>query len=281
MNKLIVIVAMLLSGSSFWIADRAVNDLPGRVDVDGRLLRMRIEGQGLPTVVLEIGLGGPLEEWDMVQTEVARFTKVVAYDRIGAVETKSILTGEEIAHELHAALKNAGIEPPYILVGQSLGGVYNRLFASLYPQEVAGMVLLDPTQEEFLDWMKIHHPKRMLSKAIEKNWAEGAGIWKTMDQVRASAPLPDVPVIVVTGTKFIDDELRIETLPVWTASHKNWVSTLPRGQHVLAPESGHGVQIEAPGLVVDIIRNVVEAQRRRAFSAAGSVSTSPPDQARP
>jgi pimeloyl-ACP methyl ester carboxylesterase len=281
MNKLIVILATLLSGSSFWLADRAVDDLPGRVDVDGRLLRMRVEGQGSPTVVLEIGLGGPLEEWDIVQTEVARFTKVVAYDRIGAVETKSLLTGEEIAHELHAALKNAGLEPPYILVGQSLGGVYNRLFASLYPDDVAGMVLLDPTQEEFLDWMKIHHPKRTLSKSIERNWAEGAGIWRTMDQVRASTPLPDVPIIVVTGTKFIDDKLRIKTLPVWTASHKMWVSSLPQGRHVLATESGHGVQIEAPELVVDLIRNVVEAQRHRASSDAGHVNTSPRDQAQP
>src|SRR5207253_2207002 len=126
-------------------------------DVDGRLLRMRVEGQGSPAVVMEIGLGGPLEEWKLVQPEVARFTKVFAYDRIGALETKSKLTGQDIARELHAALQKAGIEPPYVLVGQSFGGIYNRIFASLYPNEVAGMVLLDPTQEEFLDWMNIHH----------------------------------------------------------------------------------------------------------------------------
>ena len=281
MNKLLIILATTLSGGSIWLADRAVDDLPGRLEVDGRMLRMRIEGQGSPTVVLEIGLGGPLEEWDMVQTEVARFAKVVAYDRIGAVDTKSSLTGEEIAHELHAALKNAGVQPPYVLVGQSLGGVYNRIFASLYPEEVAGMVLLDPTQEEFLDWLEIHHPKQKLNKRIVKNWAEGAGIWDTMDQVRVSAPLPDVPVIVVTGTKFIDDKLRIKTLPMWTASHKKWVSSLPQGQHVLATESGHGVQIEAPELVVDLIRNVVEAQRDRASSDAESVSISPRDEAQP
>ena len=62
MNKLIVILATLLSGGSFWIAERAVNDLPTRVDVDGRFLRMRVEGQGSPTVVLEIGLGGPIKK---------------------------------------------------------------------------------------------------------------------------------------------------------------------------------------------------------------------------
>jgi pimeloyl-ACP methyl ester carboxylesterase len=261
MNKLFVMFAFLLTGSSFWLADRAVNDLPARVNANGRLLRMRVEGQGSPTVVLEIGIGGPLEEWDMVQTEVARFTKVVAYDRMGAVDTKTSLTGEEIARELHAALRDAGLKPPYILCGQSLGGVYNRLFASLYPDEIVGMVLLDPTQEEFIDWMDVHHPKRKLNKRIVKNWAEGAGIWDTMDQVRVAAPLPEVPVIVVTGTKFIDDQMRIETLPKWTECHAKWVKALPQGRHVLAGESGHGVQIEAPDLVVKLIREVTEMSR--------------------
>jgi pimeloyl-ACP methyl ester carboxylesterase len=264
MNKLLLLFAAALSSGSFWLADRAVNDLPGRVDVDGRLLRMRVEGNGSPTVVLEIGIGGPLEGWDIVQEKVARFTKVVAYDRIGAVNSKEILTGEDVARELHAALANAGHQPPYVLVGQSMGGMYNRIFAQLYPNEVAGMVLLDPTQEEFIDWMAVHYPKRKLNRNITKNWAEGAGIYPTIDQVRNSAPLPNVPVVVVTGTKFIDDKMRIATLPEWTAAHKRWVTALPQGRHVLAPASGHGVQIEAPDLVVRLIKENVEATRSEA-----------------
>jgi pimeloyl-ACP methyl ester carboxylesterase len=269
MTKVLILFAMFISGSSFWLAQRAVNDLPGRVDVDGRLLRMRTAGRGSPAVVLEIGLGGPLEEWDMVQTEVARFTKVVAYDRIGAVETKSKLTGEDVARELRAALEKAGVEPPYVLVGQSLGGIYNRLFASLYPNDVVGMVLLDPTQEEFIDWLKIHHPQRVLSKQIIKNWATGAGFWDTLNQTEAAA-VPDVPIVVVTGTKFIDDPLAIERLPVWTAAHANWVAAQPQGQHVLAPNSGHGVQVEAPELVVELIREMVETARQPAAQTVGA-----------
>jgi pimeloyl-ACP methyl ester carboxylesterase len=233
------------------------------VNVDGRVLRMRIEGQGSPAVVLEIGLGGPLEVWDMVQPEVAQLTKVVAYDRIGAVETDPSLSGEEIARELHAALQKAGVKPPYVLVGQSFGGVYNRLFASMYPDEVAGMVLLDPTQEEFLDWMKIHYPKHTINKRMVRNWAAAAGFWDTMDELKASAPLPDVPVVLVTGTKFIDDEMRLKTLPKWTESHAKWVKSLPQGRHVLATESGHGVEIEVPDLVVELITEVVESARSK------------------
>jgi pimeloyl-ACP methyl ester carboxylesterase len=261
MNKFVIILATLLSGGSFWIAERAVNDLPGRVDANGRRLRMRVEGRGSPAVVFEIGLGGPLEVWDLVQPDLARHTTVVTYDRIGARDVKQVLTGVDIAHELHTALQKAGVKPPYVLVGQSFGGVYNRIFAGLYPDDVAGMVLLDPTQEEFLDWMKIHYPKRGLSKHIVRNLAEGEGVRETLNQLKTIAPPPDVPVIVVTGTKFIDDKMRIEALPVWIDAHRKWVSALPQGRHIKASKSGHGVQIDVPDLVVDLIREVVESAR--------------------
>jgi pimeloyl-ACP methyl ester carboxylesterase len=256
-------LAILLSGGSFWLADRAVRDLPPRVDVDGRLLRMRIEGEGSPAVVLEIGLGGALEEWAAVQPELARFTKVVAYDRLGAVDKQSVLTGQNVSRELHAALTREGVEPPYLLVGQSFGGIYNRIFASMYPQEVVGMVLLDPSQEDFIKWMEHHHPTRCISRADVVNWPEGAGIWASLDEVRLCPPLPDVPIIVATGTRASDDPVRIEVLPIWTKSHADWVRTLAHGRHVVVPESGHGVHVEASRLVIDLIREVVDDARRR------------------
>ncbi|HEY3391649.1 MAG TPA: alpha/beta hydrolase, partial [Lacipirellulaceae bacterium] len=203
-------LAILISGGSFWLADRAVRDMPPRVDIDGRLLRMRIEGEDSPAVVLEIGLGGALEEWAAVQPKVARFTKVVAYDRLGAVDKQSVLTGEDVARELRAALTGAGVKPPYILVGQSFGGIYNRVFASMYPQEVAGIVLLDPSQEDFIEWMEIHHPTKCISTADVENWPEGKGIWATLDQVKSSQALPEVPIVVVTGRRPSDDPLRLE-----------------------------------------------------------------------
>jgi pimeloyl-ACP methyl ester carboxylesterase len=270
MKTLPIILAALLTGSSLWLADRAVRDLPPRIDVDGRLLRMRVEGRGSPTVVLEIGLGGALEEWAAVQPKVALFTKVVAYDRLGAVDRSSGLTGEEVARELRAALRNAGIEPPYILVGQSFGGIYNRVFASLYPDEVAGMLLLDPSQEDFIRWMEKHQPDRCISKRDVVDWPEGAGIWATLDQLKQLPALPDVPVVVVTGTKPSDDPVHIQVLPVWTKSHADFVKTLPQGRHVLAPESGHGVHVEAAELVVQVIKQLVETAPRSEVTSHAS-----------
>jgi pimeloyl-ACP methyl ester carboxylesterase len=266
MNKFLLVLATLLSGSSFWLAGRAANDLPPRVDVNNRSLRMRVEGNGSPAVVLEIGLGGALEEWAAVQPHVARFTKVVAYDRIGGLDEQSVLTGTQIVRDLHASLRKSGIEPPYVLVGQSFGGIYNRIFASLFPNEVAGLVLLDPSQEEFIGWMQKHHPTKSLSRKEIVRWPEGAGIWATLDELKSVGPLPNVPIVVVTATRPSNDPLWIEVSPVWKKSHDDWVKSLPHARHVLAPESGHGVHVEASELVVDLIREVVNEARNRSGS---------------
>ena len=156
----------------------------------------------------------------------------------------------------------AGVEPPYILVGQSFGGVYNRVFASLYPHDVVGLVLLDPSQEDFIEWMTIHHPDRQISRKDVVGWPEGAGIWDTLQELKTAGPLPDVPTVVVTGARLGDDPLRREILPVWIRSHAAFVNTRPQGRHYLSHQSGHGVHVEAPDLVVKIIREMVQTARR-------------------
>jgi pimeloyl-ACP methyl ester carboxylesterase len=264
MNKLLLILAFTLPCTSLLLAKRAVDELPLRVDVDGRQLRLRIEGAGSPTVVMEIGLGGPLEEWATVQPEVAKFTRVVAYDRIGSNHSSEVFTGRNVAAELHTALAKAQLPPPYVLVGQSFGGTFNRVFASMYPGEVVGMVLLDPSQESFIDWMEIHHPEKGLSKMRKEDPRMAATIAETLEELKSSGPLPDVPVVVVTGARPNSNSFWAELLPEWTASHDEFTRQLPNGRHVITEKSGHGVQVEQPELVVDLIREIVEAARRTA-----------------
>ena len=221
MNKLIVIFAVMLPGPSLFLARRAVDELPKRIDGGGHLLRMKVDGEGSPTVVMEIGLGGPLEEWAAVQPEVAIFTRTVAYDRIGSNHRQESLTGKEIAVELHEALANAHLPPPYVLVGQSFGGVYNRVFASLYPDEVVGLVLLDPTQEKFIEWMKVHHQEKEFSIMHHKGWPEAVGITPTLDELKSIGPLPNVPVVVVSAVRRNPDRFLPGMLEAWTCSVEN------------------------------------------------------------
>jgi pimeloyl-ACP methyl ester carboxylesterase len=259
MNRLLWIIAIVAPCGGFWLARAAVSDIPKRVESGGHLLRMRVEGTGSPAVVLEIGLGGALEEWAAVQPQIASFTRVVAYDRLGAEHDELQLTGSEIARELRQALIRAGVDPPYILVGQSFGGIYNRIFASMYPRDVLGLVLLDPSQEDFIAWMAIHHPDRQISRKDVIGWPEGAGIWATLDELTLAGPLPDVPTVLVTAARCGNDSLRRKVLPQWIRSHAAWIRTRPLGRHILAHHSGHGVHVEAPDLVIKVIREMVES----------------------
>ena len=116
-------------------------------------LRLNLDcyGQGHPTVILESGAFVPAAGWLKVQPEVARFTRVCSYDRAGygwSEPSAEPRTSLHIAKELKALLDAAGETGPYILAGHSDGGFHARLFTSRYPQEVAGLVLLDASHED-------------------------------------------------------------------------------------------------------------------------------------
>jgi pimeloyl-ACP methyl ester carboxylesterase len=134
--------------------DRRFNPMPGRmVNVDGRKMHIFCTGEGSPTVILDSGLGDSYVSWRRVQPEIARFTRVCSYDRAGlgySASSSQPRTSKVMAAELHALLQAAGVTPPYVLVGHSMAGFDVRLFASAYPSEVSGMVLVDashPDQE--------------------------------------------------------------------------------------------------------------------------------------
>ena len=134
--------------------DRRFNPMAGRLfDVGGYKMHIDCTGEGSPTVILESGLGDSYISWRRVQPRIAKFTRVCSYDRAGLGYSESSSqprTSKVIAGELHALLRAAGVAPPYVLVGHSMGGYDVRLYASLYRNEVAGMVLVDashPDQE--------------------------------------------------------------------------------------------------------------------------------------
>jgi pimeloyl-ACP methyl ester carboxylesterase len=132
--------------------DKGTYPPPGQlVDVGGYKMHIYCTGAGSPTVILESALAGTSSLWGWVQPEVAKGTRVCAYDRAGAGWSDpgpKPRDGQRVATELHTLLTRAGIAGPYVLVGHSVGGLYVRVYAARYPDEVAGLVLVDASHPD-------------------------------------------------------------------------------------------------------------------------------------
>lgn len=121
------------------------------VDVGGHRLHVACAGAGSPTVVLDAALGSTSAHWAWVQQEVAKTTRVCAYDRAGLGWSESgpgPRDARQITGELHTLLANASIPGPYVVVGHSLGGLYAQLYADRYREEVAGVVLVESSHPQ-------------------------------------------------------------------------------------------------------------------------------------
>lgn len=147
----LVLVAAVAAGAGYQIIgmarDRRRYGVASKlVDVGGHRLYLSAVGAGSPTVVMDAGLGHVSTVWCLVQPEVATFARVCVYDRAGYGWSEvgpAPRTSQRIAEELHTLLEQAGIEPPYVLVGHSFGALNMYLYALRYPAEVAGLVFVD------------------------------------------------------------------------------------------------------------------------------------------
>ena len=159
LGLLILIVVLSIVGATYQAIATGIDQsnyaAPGQlVDVGGYRLHFYCTGThvaGSPTVILEQGLGGISSAWALIQPEVAKVTRVCSYDRAGMGWSDSgpkPRDAQQIASELHALLQNANIQGPYVLAGWSFGGLYIHAYASQYPDEVMGMVLLDSSHPD-------------------------------------------------------------------------------------------------------------------------------------
>src|SRR5215210_7470543 len=155
LGLVVVLLALAVAGAIYQAiaterAERAYPPPGEMVDVGGYSLHINCVGQGSPTVVLDAGLGDFSAQWVWVQREVSGTTRVCAYDRAGMGWSEmgpEPRDAKQITSELHTLLKGAGIEGPYVLVGHSFGGMYMQTYAARYPEEVAGVALVDSSTD--------------------------------------------------------------------------------------------------------------------------------------
>jgi pimeloyl-ACP methyl ester carboxylesterase len=201
------------------------------VDVGGHRLYIECTGSGSPTVVLQAGLGASSSSWASIAPKIAASTRVCAYDRAGhglSDEAAGPQDGIALATDLHTLLERAGVTGPYVIVGHSSGGPYVRVFAAQYPDEIAGMVLLDAQPAEALtalpDYPGFYYPYRfvtalaptlarvgllgpLLGLSGEESTPSGARSARNavaelptaLDQAKALTSIGDRPLAVVTA----------------------------------------------------------------------------------
>jgi pimeloyl-ACP methyl ester carboxylesterase len=297
------------------------NDFAGLVDIGGgRQMYMECRGKGRPTVVFVSGAQDRAETWSTtldpsgkamfpsqqaVLPAIAQTNRVCAYDRPGTIlatgdrqedflpsrsdPVPQPTTLQDHAADLHALLKASGERGPYVVVGHSMGGAVSRLYASEHPEDVSGLVLVDPTpyearealtDEQWPLWMPLlggppSDEVLKLYPALE--WADTE---RNLEQVLAAVPLKPMPFIAFQSdepfdfTPYVEDgtlpmtleeaeQFRLLLYNAWHDAIGDLVSQVPGARFIDDPHSGHYIHQEQPQLVIDSVREVVEAARNK------------------
>jgi pimeloyl-ACP methyl ester carboxylesterase len=260
----------------------------GIVDVGGHKLRMVTYGQGTPAVVIEAGgsqAGVENIDWKPVIDDIAKTTRICVYDRanLGASDATPTQwrTSQDIAKDLHALLRAAKILGPYILVGHSVGGLNVRLYAKQYADEVAGVVLVDASHPDQMSKLLAalpaespdeHEDIKATRKSIIAENTDPSFNRERFDpvasaaQVRAAGTLGDKPLVVLTRNPKAYEQNPIQRRllePVWQELQRDLSRLSSNSTHKVATKAGHFIQVNEPQLVIDAIRQIVDAGKKR------------------
>jgi pimeloyl-ACP methyl ester carboxylesterase len=190
-------LALVSTGYQLWseARDRRRYAPPGRlVDVGGRRMHIRCAGEGTPPVVIVPSLGAYSVAWAAVQDALSAHTTVCVYDRPGlgwSDPAPGWPTATGMARDLHGLLEAAGIAPPFVLAGHSIGGLVTRVFTHMYPGEVAGLALVDsshPEQEGRLApaWPQDYRGGKLMEAGLA--FAQPLGLRRMLRTIREGAP---------------------------------------------------------------------------------------------
>jgi pimeloyl-ACP methyl ester carboxylesterase len=235
--------------------------------VNGHRLFGLLSGEGGTTVILDAGLGSTSGDWSKVQPAVATFSKVFSYDRAGLGQSEKApapRTCQDIISDLRELLLSASLHPPYILVSHSWSAINARWFANQYPDEIAGMLLIDPVHEDkyaqFEKILSAEQASRMWTSVKDqaKN-DENIDRITSIEQVHGKQTLFDFPLIILTRLPDSDELNKIET-----NLQAEYLKLSTHSRQVFSKYDDHFIQISEPELVIDSIRQVLVAIRQKA-----------------
>lgn len=244
-----------------------------KIDTPSGKLEYARSGKEGPAVILINGGSGPIEGWHKTFHEIAEVTTVMAYNRLGVGGSDKPSTpqhGEAIVTALRQLLQEANIHPPYIMVGHSLGGLYANLFARQYPNEIAGVVLLESSHPLDLSINETQSPfirgiNRMLGLfdplSPGRKWNEVNFVEETVAQIDKASSFPDVPLTVVSGGKK-PPMMPEHAMEIRKNNQLDLVRLSKQGKHITASRSGHFPQLTEPEVVIQAVLDCVHIVRK-------------------
>ena len=270
------------------------------VDLDGHPVRVLVQGlearpSGRPVVVFEAGGMQSLDVWADVLPQVSTFAPIVAYDRAGLGQSEwdgESPTPQHVARRLRTLLERVGAEPPYVLVGYSWGGILARYFAGLHPDDIAGIVYVDPgpivtqSRAEMLApfdsvgagragyeayWSGFAAFFARSPPAVRAEFDVFRGLMELDPAARDLRPEPRVPVVVLVAAKYqpLPPSMRLPFDPrahfEVDARHRiglmrEWALASPRGTLVVSNGTTHAIPREDPELIVWAVRRVLSGR---------------------
>lgn len=251
-------------------SSRAARNL---VDVGGYRLAIELSGSGGPPVVCLSCLGGSHSEWSDVIALLAGATTCITYGRpalggsdpLPAATLQTTWTGRAAADQLRHLLRRSGLTPPYVLATSSIGAYLADQFAACWPDEIAGLVLIDPTNITLFP--KIERPD-------ERHDDDAGGIKfsreRCLAEQRQNPPLAGtIPSVVLSSAvgRWLNSDptpwhplTMVEVDHLWQSMQQEWVERLG-AHHVVADDAGHFVHRDNPQLTALVIEEVLAARR--------------------
>jgi pimeloyl-ACP methyl ester carboxylesterase len=257
----------------------------GSVDVGGYALAYQCFGEGEPAVIVEAGLGeAPTvnRNWMPVIQAIQSTTRICIYDRAGLGQSDDAPTPRtsiDVAQDLHTLLSNIPVSGPYIFVAHSIGGYHVRVYADLYPHDVAGIILVDTSHPaQFVEFARIYPtPASNEASAIATSRPffidgpqpadnpEGMDVLASADQVSDAGSLGSIPLIIIRQSINLDrggiegfsleDKQRFEDLRQRLSADLATLST--NSTHITAETAGHYVHVDEPQLVISAITQML------------------------
>lgn len=226
-----------------------------------------IRGVGTPILILEAGAGDGASAWEPLRSKLAEHSQVFSYDRSRDTDASMHRSGKQVAVALQARLQEQGLKPPYVLVGHSIGGPFVLSFAMLYPDQVAGIVLVDGRPPGFrkaceeMGGNMCEMPT--WAKTLADGWvvAEVNGMEQTYADLGDLSAVPNVPVVVMSATKgplFANDGFR----DAWQKQQREQAEAFLQGKLMLIPDTGHYIHHEQTALVETVVLDLIANWRR-------------------